>query len=150
MITRKSQWPAAWKMEYVTVIPKIPNPQQPSECRNISCTNYLSKLYESFVLEWRREEVRPKANQYGSEKGASAAQLLVEVLHDITEALEDNRAAVVLSAIDFSKAFNRLDHDKCLECFVAKGASNQILGLTCSSRLKRRVTKKHLSGLTAS
>ena len=83
------------------VISKTKDPQQPSDCRNISCTNYLSKLYELFVLDWSREEVRLSLNQYGGEKGASATQLLIEVLYDTTKALEDNRAAVDLSAIDF-------------------------------------------------
>lgn len=72
MITRQCSWPVQWKVEYVTVIPKAKDPQQPSECGNISCTNYLSKLYEFFVLDWSQEEVRPEKNQYGGEKGASA------------------------------------------------------------------------------
>ena len=37
--------------------------------------------------------------------------------------MEDNRAGVVMSAIDFSKAFNRLHHLKCLQSFAKKGAS---------------------------
>ena len=142
LITKTSTWPACWKVEYVTVIPKVKDPQQPSDCRNISCTNYLSKLYESFVLDWSREQVKPKQNQYGGEKGASATQLLIEVLYDITSALEDNRAAVVLSAIDFSKAFNRLDHQKCLQAFADKGASTQILNLLASFLGGRTMTVK--------
>ena len=132
LITSEKSWPSAWKIEYVTVIPKVTDPQQPNECRNISCTNFLSKLYQSFVLDWSRQKVKPKINQYGGGKGASATQLLIEVMSDITEALEDNRAGVVLSAVDFSKAFNRLDHGKCLSAFAAKGSSNQILSLLAS------------------
>ena len=132
LITATGKWPTKWKIEYVTVIPKKPDPQLPSECRNISCTNFLSKLYESFLLSWSREEVRPKINQYGGEKGASATQLLIEVVSDITEALKDNRAGMVLSAVDFSKAFNRLDHGKCLRAFARKGSSSQFLGLLAS------------------
>ena len=71
----------------------------------------------------------PKLNQYGGEPGASSTQLLVEVLSDVTQGLEDNRAGVVLSAIDFSKAFNRLDHQRCLDYFAAKGSSTQVLQL---------------------
>ena len=123
----------------MTIIPKITNPQHPSECRNISCTNYLSKLYESFVLEWCRQEVKPKNNQYGGEKGSSATHLMIEVMDDITSALEDNRAGVILSAIDFSKAFNRLDHTKCLEAFAEKGASSETLQLLGSFLSGRRM-----------
>ena len=66
-ITCEKSWPTQWKTEYVTVIPKENDPEDPSQCRNISCTNFLSKLYESFVLEWSRQEVVPKTNQYGGE-----------------------------------------------------------------------------------
>ena len=131
-ITASGRWPTLWKTEYVTVIPKIPNPQEPSECRNIACTNFLSKLYESFVLGWSRETVVPKLNQYGGEPKASAAHLLIEVMSDITTALEDNRAGVVVSGIDFSKAFNRLDHAKCLRAFAKKGAPSEIIQMIAS------------------
>ena len=52
IMTTHQTWPTEWKKEYVTVIPKIPQAQDPSECRNISCTNFFSKLHESFVLQW--------------------------------------------------------------------------------------------------
>ena len=140
LITSKKQWPSPWKIEYVTIIPKKPDPQEPSECRNISCTNFLSKLYESFLLEWSREEVVPKLNQYGGEPAASATQLLVEVISDVTTALEDNRAGVVLSAIDFSKAFNRLDHRKVLGSFAKRGSSSDVLALLASFLGGRQMT----------
>ena len=50
-ITQSKSWPISWKVEYVTVIPKHNAANNPSECRNISCTNFLSKIYESFTLE---------------------------------------------------------------------------------------------------
>lgn len=80
-------------------------------------------------MQWSREEVRPKLNQYGGKPGASSTQLLIEVLSDITTAMEDNRAGVVLSALDFSKAFNRLDHAKCLQAFAKRGSFSKILSL---------------------
>lgn len=107
-ITQTRIWPKAWRIEYVTVIPKGKDSQEPNECRNISCTNFLSKVYESFLLGWCREEVVPKLNHYGGEPNASATHLLVEVTSDITSTMEDNRMGMVLSTIDFSKAFNRL------------------------------------------
>ena len=66
-------WPQQWKKEYVTVIRKGHDPSDPSQCRNISCTNFMSKFFESFVLTWSRSEVAPKLNQYGGEPGASSA-----------------------------------------------------------------------------
>ena len=141
-ITKDLDWPTQWKTEYVTGIPKGISPSDPSECRNISCTNFMFKLYEAFVLSWSREEVKPKNSQYGGEPGASAAHLLVEVLDDITSTLEDNRMGVALSSIDFSKAFNRLDHSHCLRTLAARGASNSILRLLGSFLSGRTMTVK--------
>ena len=139
-ITETGKWPDLWKIEYVTVIPKNKSPHDPADCRNIACTNFLSKLYEAFTLQWTREDVRPKKNQYGGEPSASSTQLLIEVLSDVTSAMEDNRAGVVLSAIDFSKTFNRLDHLKCLQAFARKGSSSEILRLLGSFLSGRRMT----------
>ena len=119
-IVTTKKWPIQWKTEYVTVIPKNSNPSDPSECRNISCINFLSKLFESFVLSWCIEEVRPKLNQYGGEPSASASHLLIEVMDDVTSTMEDNRLGAVLSAINFSKAFNRLEHEQCLRSLLKK------------------------------
>ena len=44
-----------WKTEHITIIPKYNDPQEPGECRNIACTNFLSKLYKSVALSWSRE-----------------------------------------------------------------------------------------------
>ena len=115
-------------------------PQDPGQCRNISCTNLLSKVLEGYILERARLEVEPKINQYGGEKNAGATHLLIEVLDRVAAGLEDNRAAVVLSAIDFSKAFNRLDHFICLKTFVDRGASNQVVNLLGAFLRGRRMT----------
>ena len=122
------------------MIPKCFSPDGPAECRNISCTNFLSKVFEGFVLEWARKEVRPKDNQFGGEKGCSTTHLLVATIDEITEALEDRRTACVLTAIDFSKAFNRLEHGPCLEAFKQKGASKQIIGLLAAFMTGRQMT----------
>ena len=50
-------------------------------------------------------------------------------MDDVTSTMEDNRLGVVLSAVDFSKAFNRLEHEHCLRTFVKRGASYDVLQL---------------------
>ena len=148
-ILKADEWPELWRREYVTVIPKCKAPQEESDCRNISCTNFLSKIFESFVLEWSRAEVVPKLNQYRGEPAAGAAHLLIETVDYIASSLEDNRAGVVLSTVDFSKAFNRLDHEHFLRSLIARGASDSIIELlSCflSSRsMSVRVGQEHSS-----
>lgn len=91
-------------------------------------------------MDWARQEVWPKLNQYGGEKGAGSTHLLIEVFDEVALSLEDNRSAAILSAIDFSKAFNRLEHSHCLKTFHKRGASNQILCLLASFLSGRSIT----------
>ena len=135
-----NKWPLLWKIEYVTVIPKVSNPTAVSECRNISCTNWLSKLFEKFVLKWARREVNPRWNQYGGEKGCGTTHFLVNATDNILNIMEDSRAAAMLTSIDYSKAFNRLEHEPCLQAFATKGASNQIIKLLAAFLHEKRMT----------
>ena len=122
-------WPACWKVEYVTLIPKKSLPSAFSELRNISCTAFVSKVFESFLLQWAQEEVKVKHNQYGGVKGCSTSHMLVEMWQQICENAEDYRSATTLVAVDYAKAFNRLSYQKCLQAFKKKGASSKILAL---------------------
>ena len=135
-------WPKSWKTEHVTVIPKSPSPTTYNECRNISCTNFLSKVYETFVLNWSRNFVTPKNNQFGGKKECGTDHFLVGALDYVTAALEDNRSAIIASSIDFSKAFNRLEHKFCLESFAKKGAPTEIIKILASFLSKRTMTVK--------
>ena len=51
----------------------------------------------------------------------------MELLDFVASSLEDNRAGVVFSSIDFSKTFNRLDHTECLKCFADRGLSREVV-----------------------
>ena len=81
-----------------------------------------SKIYESFVLNWLSSEVTCKNNQYGGVKGCGVPHLLVDLFDEACGSLEDARAAVMITAIDHAKAFNRLSFQHCLEAFARKGA----------------------------
>ena len=58
-------WPALWKIEYQTCIPKKTRPESVDELRNISCTNYFSKVFELYILRKARGKVVLHDNQYG-------------------------------------------------------------------------------------
>ena len=131
-----------WSIKHVTVIPKSNDSIELSQYRNISCTNFLSKVYETFVLQWARQKVTPKSNQYEGEPGCGTTHFLVETVDFITFALEDNRVAAVLTSVNFSKAFNCLEHLSCLKSFALKGASTQIIELLACSMSGRTMTVK--------
>ena len=108
-ISTTGSWPSDWKTEFVTPIPKVPLPQTANDLRNISCTMLISKVYDSFVLNWLGSQMGLRDNQFGGVKGSGLEHLLVRLWQDFLQALVDPRAAVLLTLIDFPKAFNRLD-----------------------------------------
>ena len=141
-ITHTFVWPVAWKKEIVTVIPKKKLPQSYSDLRNISCTKLFSKVYESYVLSWAKEEIELKPNQFGGTKGCSTAHMLVGIWDEICNNCEDYRSGSVLTAIDYSKAFNRVSYQHCLESFKKKGASTNIIRLLATFLTNRTMVVK--------
>lgn len=131
MIVNKA-WPLKWKEEFVTPIPKKSVPESMNDLRNISCTAFLSKVFESFVLGWLLEQVGMRENQMGGMKGAGAEHYLVHLWQLVLECLEDPRAGAILTSIDYAKAFNRLDFGCCLRALAGKGASTELLALLAS------------------
>ena len=139
-ISRTLTWPGIWKEEFVTIIPKTRTPREIGQLRNISCTMLASKVYESYVLGWALEQVSLKENQFGGTKGCSPAHLLVSVWQNVLADLEDCRAATLLTAIDYAKAFNRMQYQACLQSFAEHGASNEIIALVATFLTDRRMT----------
>ena len=88
-----------------------------------------SKIYESYVLNWAQKDVRVKDNQFGGVKGCGTSHLLISMWDEIARGLEDDRAAVALTSIDYAKAFNRLSFQHCLKAFTKHGASTEIIEL---------------------
>ena len=135
------QWPAAWKVETTVVIPKTTNPASLSECRNISCTAFLSKVLETVLLEDLRKETVTDPVQYGGIKGSSADHLLVDLYDQVLSGLDQGCPSAVLG-IDYQKAFNRLNHRECLAKLRDLGASSASLSLVRSFLADRTMRVK--------
>ena len=141
-ITSTQDWPSLWKVEYVTAIPKKSRPADVNDLRNISCTKFFSKVYEKFVLTWLGDSSSLRHNQYGGVKGCGTEHFLVQLWQDILEGLDDSRAGMFLTSIDYSKAFNRLDFVRCLEALKAKGFGHELINLIASFLTGRQMTVK--------
>ena len=100
-------------------------------CIRDRCTHLLSKLAESYVLEWTKEEVEEnmKRNQFGGRKGMSTNHHLISLWESVLKFLDKPGQCVSILGIDFSKSFNRIDHRHCLSSLKRLGASPQVLGL---------------------
>ena len=81
-----------------------------------------------------------RKNQFGGVRGTSTEHHLLQTWEEILVCLEDDRACSVLTLIDFSKGFNRISHQHCLEAFADHGASSPILALLAAFLQGRTMT----------
>ena len=129
-------------MEYVTPIPKVHPPSNEDELRNISLTNFLSKTYEWFIFTWLLPYLLPSLDpgQLGGLKGCSTTHYMIKLYHfilktgDLPSSLPHS---VILALIDFSKAFNRMDHNILVSLLSDSGVPPWLLTI-CMSYLTNR------------
>ncbi|CAG9135534.1 unnamed protein product [Plutella xylostella] len=114
-------FPDLWRKAYVIPLPKISNPSSLNHYRPISILPFLSKVLESIV---HRQLTAFLCNggllnpyQSGFRAGHSTTTALLKVTEDIRSGME-NRMITVLVLIDFSNAFNAVDHDLLLAVLV--------------------------------
>lgn len=104
--------PRQWLTAVITPVPKISNPTVLSDFRPISVTPILSRVVEKCVVtRWLRPAIPPDliADQFAFRPTGSTSCALVYLMHHVTSMLEQN-AYVRCLLVDFSKAFDRVDH----------------------------------------
>ena len=111
-------FPKQWKISRVCLIPKTDNLTSIKDYRPISVLSVLSKVYERVILNQLCSFIETQnlynINQSGFRKGHSTNTLLLKLRDDIRTAM--NRSEVTLSIlIDYSKAFDTIDHRILLE-----------------------------------
>ena len=98
-----------WKSAIVIPVPKKRPPTQiQKDIRPISLTPIISKV-EYFT------ETQINDDLFGCIKGSSAVDALVEIVHKWYEATDTLGTYVRILLFDFSKAFDRINHDILLE-----------------------------------
>jgi DNA-binding XRE family transcriptional regulator len=80
---RSRIFPKIWKCYNVCAIPKVTPCSAVEDLRPISLTNVLSKIQESYAIEWINQDVGANVNesQYGGLPESSAVLALVNLIH---------------------------------------------------------------------
>ena len=111
-------FPKQWKTARVCPIPKIDNPTRLKDYRPISILPVMSKIYERVILnqlcDFIEKDHLYNTTQSGFRKGHSTFTLLLKLRDDIRKSM--SRSEITLTVlIDFSKAFDTIDHGVLLE-----------------------------------
>ena len=109
-------WPESFKKEYHLPINKVTLPQTEDDLRNLGLTPFLSKRLEWFLIQWLWPYIEHHIDldQLGGLPGCSVNHYLIQMLDFVHRNLDNSQqepSAVVCCLVDFSKAFNRIDHN---------------------------------------
>ena len=134
-------YPTRWKTEYVSPHPKTLPPASYEDLRNLSMTEFLSKSFERFLL---RGTASVKGllhyivqywdpHQYAV-PGASCNHALIKLIDFILANTDDcaKPTAVVNLLADWSKAFNKCNHNIIMRILVAMKVPFWLLRLIIS------------------
>jgi hypothetical protein len=109
---RSGTVPSQWLTAVITPVPKISAPSTLSDFRPISVTPILCRTVEKLVVSrWLRPAITQDliSDQFAFRPTGSTTCALVFFMHHVTRMLETN-AYVRCLLVDFSKAFDRVDH----------------------------------------
>ena len=124
-----------WRVEHGIPLQKVKDPQNEDQLRIMSFTAFLSKVMEKFVMEWLLFYIGDRIDwrQYGGQKGSSTAHYLIEFINFIlyNQDLKESHAVLAVM-IDFSKAFNRQDHNILLTLLCDLGVPGWLLKIIAS------------------
>ena len=151
-IVKTAKWPDLWKVEYVTPIGKIPQPETEDDLRPIALTPFFSKVMEQFVVKWLLDIIGDKLDirQYGGIKGNSVTHYLIELINFILLNQDNSEPTSVLACfVDFAKAFNRQDHSILITKLSDMGVPSWLLKIIISF-LSDRTMKVRYKGQTSS
>ena len=122
-------WPQKWKVEYGIPLKKVVSPVNEDDLRIISLTAFYSKTFERFVMDWLLKFIGPLIDlgQYGGLKGSSVTHYLIDFINFVlyNQDMKDIHAVLAV-AVDFSKAFNRQNHNVLIELLSDLGVPGWI------------------------
>ena len=124
------EFPTAWKQAFIVPIPKIQNPSEFSHYRPISILPFLSKVLEKVVqfqlLRFLRSHQLLNQFQSGFRPAHSTCTALIKIMDDIRKGM-DSGQLTLLALLDFSNAFNCVDHEILISILKSLNVSNEVL-----------------------
>ena len=145
-IVQTGQWPDSWKVEHGLPLKKTTQPINEDQVRIISLTPFFSKLMEKFVMSWLLEYLQEHLDwgQYGGQKGNSVSHYLIDFINFVSYNQDINNIQAVLAvAVDFSKAFNRQNHNIIIRILSDLGVPAWLLRLIASFLTQRELILRY-------
>ena len=150
---RNSTVPQDWRSANVTPVFKSGNKKLVSNYRPISLTSTVSKIMESLIKSTIRSHLQSnnliRSSQHGFMDRKSCLSNLLHCMEEVTTILDEGDSADVLY-LDFSKAFDKVQHQRLLNKMQQLGIGGKILDWVrawLSNRMQRVVLNGQQSNM---
>ena len=144
----RGEYPRIYKFEVSTPVPKQFPPQSVSHLRNISGLLSFDKVMETLLSELIISDMASKMDpaQFGNQRGMSIQHYLIQMIHRILTALDNNKRketfAVVANLIDWNNAFPRQCPKLGVDAFMANGVRPALIPVLVRYFQDRRMSVK--------
>ena len=131
-------WPDIFKMEYVTPVKKVPNPQNIDDLRNISGLLNLNKVMEKIVCSFMVEDMKAQMDpsQFANTKGLSTQHYLIKMLDRILSVTDNSTkgecVAVLATLVDWKAAFPMQCPTLGVQSFIKNGVRASLIPVIAS------------------
>lgn len=145
-------YPSAWSEGLICPIHKKGDKSDPNNYRGITLLNSMPKIFSSIInnrlTTWCNEENLLKEEQCGFRKGYSTIDNIFNLTATIQKYLSKRGGRFYVIFVDFSKAFDSVQHNHLWVSLLNNRIHGKILNIIRSmySQIKSRVKTKH--GLT--
>lgn len=118
---RDGMWPNEWRCADVLPLKKISHPTKiETDLRPVGLTSVISKVVGEEIMVkhlWSFIKNKIDSNQFGVVKGGSTVIAMIKLIHNLLEAADKHLSSRIL-LVDFSKAFDRIDHTLLLKKLI--------------------------------
>ena len=116
-------FPDAFKISKIVPIPKVNPPKALTDLRPISKTPIGGKIIEKIIISEIEHDTKESLNdptQYGNCKGSSTTHYLIKLTNEAFKSTDKGLATTAIT-IDYSKAFDLVDHTTLINKLVELG-----------------------------
>ena len=98
--------------EYGNLLTSYPK-DAATDLKPISLTPVMSKIGESFIYKWLMVSIEDRIDpyQFGAIKNSCTTDALMLMIHNWFQALDGTGSLIRICLLDFSKAFDKIDHN---------------------------------------